>query len=198
MIKVVPESLHKLLTYAENKGLGLILGRDSNCHSKLFGPTSNKRGENLELFIAKYNLQIENNCHMPTYESRGAKTCIDVTLTARLLISIMDWAVCQEENGSDHNTILYNLSISTTKLEPQWLWSKANLELFQTELDKHLRISKPEVIKQRTIDNMIDSFYKAIDRAMKEAIPKTKGKTIDNNNPWWTRELTKYENQTPL
>ena len=131
-IQVVPEALNKLMIYAETRGLGLILGMDSNCHSQLFGPTSNKRGENLELFIAKYNLQIENNCHTPTYESRGAKTCIDVTLTTRLSVSIMDWNVCQQENGSDHNTILYNLSTSTTKIEPQWLWSKANWDLFQS------------------------------------------------------------------
>ena len=42
---------------------------------------------------------------------------------------------------------------------------------------------------QRTIDNMLEDFYKAIEKAMKEAIPKTKGKIIDNNNPWWTKDL---------
>ena len=72
--KAIPDSLDKLMTYAETKGLGVILGIDSNCHSQLFGPTTNKRGEALELFIAKYNLQVENTCHTPTYESRGAKT----------------------------------------------------------------------------------------------------------------------------
>ena len=116
---------------------------------------------------------------------------LDITLTGRLSVSIMDWNVCQQENGSDHNTILYNLSTSTTKIEPQWLWNKANWDLFQNELDKHLRISKPKIIKQSTINNMLSSFYKAIEEAMKEAIPKTKGKIIDNNNPCWTKDLQK-------
>ena len=99
----------------------MILRIDSNCHSQLFGPTKNKRGEALELFIAKYNLQVENTCHTPTYESRGAKTCIDVTLTARLPVSVKDWAVCREENGSDHNTINFKLSVEHTQIDPQWL-----------------------------------------------------------------------------
>ena len=38
---------------------------------------------------------------------------------------------------------------------------------------------------------MTCSFYKAIEEAMKEAIPKTKGKIIDNNNPWQTEDLQK-------
>ena len=38
---------------------------------------------------------------------------------------------------------------------------------------------------------MLVSFYKSIEEAMKEAIPKTKGKIIDNNNPWWTKDLQK-------
>ena len=90
-IKVIPDSLEKLMRYAEDKGLGVILCIDSNCHSQLFDPSTNKRGEALELFIAKYNLQVENTCHTPTYESRGAKTCIDITLTTRLSVSVTNW-----------------------------------------------------------------------------------------------------------
>ena len=64
------------------------LAADTNCHSTIFGPNTNKRGEQLEIFIAKFKLNIENNCHTPTYESRGAKTCIDITLTTRLVVTV--------------------------------------------------------------------------------------------------------------
>ena len=87
----------------------------------MFGPSTNKRGEQLELFIAKYKLNVENNSHIPTYESRGAETCIDVTLTARLGVSIADWEVNREYNGSDHNSIEYKLKVDIIKVEPQWL-----------------------------------------------------------------------------
>ena len=74
-IKVIPDSLQKVTRYAEDKRLGIIIAADTNCHSSLFGPSTNKRGEQLELFIAKYKLNVENNSHIPTYESRGAETC---------------------------------------------------------------------------------------------------------------------------
>ena len=78
-IKVVPDSLHRVLRYAEDNRLGILIAADTNSHSSLFGPSTNKQGEQIELFIAKYKVTVENNSHIPTYESRGAETCIDVT-----------------------------------------------------------------------------------------------------------------------
>ena len=75
-IQVIPKELHKVMRYAEDKSLGILIAADTNCHSSLFGPSTNKRGEQLELFIARYKLHIENNSHIPTCESRGAATCI--------------------------------------------------------------------------------------------------------------------------
>ena len=89
-IQVIPKELHRVMKYAEEKRLGILIAGDTNCHSSLFGPSTNKRGEQLELFIAKYKLQIENNSHIPTYESRGAATCIDITLTAGLGVSVQN------------------------------------------------------------------------------------------------------------
>ena len=133
-IQVIPEALHKVLRYAEDKRLGIIIAADTNCHSSLFGPSTNKRGKQLELFIAKYKLNIENNSHTPTYESRGAATCIDVTLTARLGVSVVDWEVNREFNGSDHNSIEFKMIVDKIKLEPQWIWAKANWELFADKI----------------------------------------------------------------
>ena len=59
-IKIIPDSLQKVTRYAEVKRLGIIMAADTNCHSSLFGPSTNKRGEQLELFIAKYKLNVEN------------------------------------------------------------------------------------------------------------------------------------------
>ena len=117
-IKVIPDSLQKVTRYAEDKRLGIIIAADTNYHSSLFGPSTNKRGEQLELFIAKYKLNVENNSHIPTYESRGAETCIDVTLTARLGVSTADWEVNREYNGSDHNSIKYKLKVCLLYTSP--------------------------------------------------------------------------------
>ena len=101
-VKVIPDSLHKVLRYAEDNRLGILIAADTNSHSSLFGPSTNRRGEQMELFIAKYKLTVENNSHIPTYESRGAATCIDVTLTARLGVSVFEWEV-----NRNYNCLLY-------------------------------------------------------------------------------------------
>ena len=77
-----------VIEYADSKNLGLIMCMDSNCHSTLFGPDTNPRGKKLEEAIAGHNLTIENLGHVPTFHGGTAKTCIDVTISKRLLSSI--------------------------------------------------------------------------------------------------------------
>jgi len=45
---VEQDFIKNILTYADNKNLEMILGVDTNCHSKLFGGSKNKRGLDLE------------------------------------------------------------------------------------------------------------------------------------------------------
>ena len=52
-IQVIPDALQKVVKYAEEKRLGIIIAADTNCHSSLYGLSTNKRGEQIELFIAK-------------------------------------------------------------------------------------------------------------------------------------------------
>ena len=57
---IIPPELHKALYYAQQQGLAVIIGMDSNAHSSSFGNTTNKRGDQLDLFIAHHKLDIEN------------------------------------------------------------------------------------------------------------------------------------------
>ena len=56
--EVIPDSLTKVMKYARDKRLAILLCIDSNCHSSSFGTDDNKRGEVLEDFIAANNLKI--------------------------------------------------------------------------------------------------------------------------------------------
>ena len=49
--------MSKVVSYAENKDVELILGVDTNCHSNLFGEDTNKRGSELEEFVL-YGLSV--------------------------------------------------------------------------------------------------------------------------------------------
>ena len=190
-INVIPKDLHKAVQYAEDKGIGIIIAADTNCHSSLFGPTTNKRGELLELFIAKYKLHVENNSHIPTYESRGAATCIDITLTARLGASIMNWQVNRTFNGSDHNSIEYKLAIDRIIIEPQWIWAKADWDKFGSKVEKNIQTEGKFVIDQKECDNMVNALHNTINKALEVAVPKSKPKIVDRNNPWWNSYLSK-------
>ena len=85
---VVQDWLSNVVKYAENKDLELLIGVDTNYHSNLFGEETNKRGYDLEEFIIKNGLAVENTGTIPTFETiranRRMATCIDATLTRDL------------------------------------------------------------------------------------------------------------------
>ena len=57
---VEQDFIKRILTYSENKGLELVIGVDTNCHSQLFGDSTNKRGLDLEEIIIESGLVVEN------------------------------------------------------------------------------------------------------------------------------------------
>ena len=189
LLHVIPPALHKVLLYAEQKGFGIILGMDSNAHSTSFGPDTNKRGENLDLFIAQYKLDIANCSHDPTFESRGAKTCIDITLSSRLAVSLQDWHVDRSYNGSDHNSIYFTSCVDIISTNPSWLWNQANWPAFSDHIDRHLRTHIPSNITQKSLDHAVNDMYEVINTALSIAVPKSRGRIIDTNNPWWSSTL---------
>ena len=190
-IKVIPKELLKIMKYAEDKNLGILIAADTNCHSSLFGPSTNRRGEQLKLFIAKYKLHIENNSHIPTYESRGAAICIDITLTSRLGVSVQNWEVHRDFHGSDHNSIEFKLDIDKVTVDPQWIWSRADWGSFSSEIENNLIVQSKYVITQRECDNMVNALYNKVNKALEKAVPKSKKRTVDRNNPWWNPYLSK-------
>ena len=58
-VKVIQPWLTAAMTFAAHRGYPKLIGMDSNCHSKLFGLETNKRGEQIEDFIGQYNLKVE-------------------------------------------------------------------------------------------------------------------------------------------
>ena len=113
---VRPVWLQKIIDFAKKKGYSIIIGMDSNCHSTLFGPCDNSRGEELEEFIVGNGLLVENVGETATFRTTRANTVIntyiDVTLSYGLNGNISDWNVDQSFNGSDHATITFDLECS--------------------------------------------------------------------------------------
>ena len=87
-LKVVQPWLTAAMSFASHRVYAIIIGVDSNCHSELFGLETNKRGKNIEDFIAQHNLRVENQGKTPTFEAAIGSSIIDITLTYRLSVSI--------------------------------------------------------------------------------------------------------------
>ena len=66
---VVQEWLDKIIKYATDKEVELIIGADTNCHSNLFGEDTNKRGRDFEEFVIENALAIKNVGTVPTFET---------------------------------------------------------------------------------------------------------------------------------
>ena len=180
--------MEAVVEYADRKNLGLIMCVDSNCHSTLFGPDTNSRGRKLEEAIAGHNLNMENIGHTLTFHGGAARTCIDVTLTKGLISAVLDWKVNTNYNGSDHNTIEFHVKQDLAVIPKVWLWHKANWALFQEKM-KTMTYNIPNNVINDVCEDMLTKLYRTIDGAMKKAIPRSKAKTVDRNNPWWNEEF---------
>ena len=98
---------------------------DTNCHSELFGPDTNKRGEKLDEFIFEYGLKVENIGMIPTFENARSASCIDATLTMGN-IGVREWRVSQDFNGSDHRMITFCIDTNTEPRKSIRNWEKTN------------------------------------------------------------------------
>ena len=105
----VTEQLNEALKYCKLKGYSILLTADTNSHSRMWGNETNSRGKIWESFIEEEQLLIHNHGRIPTFESKNGKSIIDVTLSYRLPYALDRWRVLRSYNGTDHNTIHYNL-----------------------------------------------------------------------------------------
>jgi hypothetical protein len=71
----------------------ILAGIDSNSHS-WGSPSSNRRGTLMETLLFKYELCFLTKENSPTFETRQAATCIDITIASSSLASLVTkWTV---------------------------------------------------------------------------------------------------------
>ena len=126
-LEVGGEHVSNILNYAARLNIPILVGADTNCHTIMFGPESNRRGLDLEELILNNGLRVENVGTMPTFETiRGNKLispCIDATLSSGLDEKITNWRVDNNYNGSDHNTILFKLKLEMEDKKEERNWN---------------------------------------------------------------------------
>ena len=133
--EVVTPGLEKVIEYADEKKLSILIGLDTNAHSSLWmSKQNNSRGRALTDFIIHNHLNVENVGCKPTFECSTGKSIIDVTLSRGLRAKVDNWQVLGELNHSDHNTISFTLGADAVDIPPHRAWGKADWGLFSDEL----------------------------------------------------------------
>lgn len=99
------------------KGEKLIIG-DINAKSPLWGsPHEDRRGEYWCEWLAALDLVVVNDGKLPTFIRGNAESYIDVTCATKYLYEkISDWKVLQEEPGTEHQYISFEIKSKTTRL----------------------------------------------------------------------------------
>ena len=98
---------------------------DSNAHSTLYGPDQNQQGTDLEDFLFRHGLNVENVGTVPTFQTSARSSSIDVTLTGDLSTAISGWKVETQFNGSDHNTVMFDLRRGFEYVPTSRPWDRA-------------------------------------------------------------------------
>ena len=176
------------MDFSSNRGYTIIAGMDRNCHSELYGLEINTRGEHLEDFIGQHSLKVENQGKTPAFQAAVGSSIIDVTLTARLSVTVKNWRVSTNPNFSDHNTIKYVLNIEQEHIPPTRKWVKMDWVEFRHSLTaENIRIM--DSMTTSRLEKFLDQWYAQIENAIDKHCPKRKNKPKDLNNSWWSSKL---------
>ena len=196
-LPLVQPWLTRALAYAAQNNLPVIGCFDSNAHSSLFGPFTDRRGSDLEQLLADEGLILHNDGKDPTYETlrknKVITSMIDITVSRH--IDVLNWRVNRNFNGSDHNTLLFDVLDTATEPE-QFIckWHKADWPTFTKSLEDAV-LYQPSILTPKKLDKMVDSLYSAIDTGLDLACPLVKAKPFKPVSHWYTKDLRLLSNQ---
>ena len=166
----------------------LVIAGDFNAKSPWwFSDRHDERGEELDEFIARHNLSVENNPHNPpTFENRaGATSNIDVTLCNQAAHGMaLDWRVTQNLTSSDHNMIVFDLLGEPVVHGPQeprlrFVYKRADWQLLRDSF-----IRPPDVMLGDCVDTKAREITSAIQATMRRSIPRVKVTAGYAYKPW--------------
>lgn len=101
----------------QGKSGPIVVTGDFNAKSKEWGAAKDDaRGVRVAEWMAAHNLRTKND-GKATFSRRGQKSHIDLTM-CNPEGKVIDWAVSEEENLSDHNNITFGIRLSIPRKRP--------------------------------------------------------------------------------
>lgn len=216
-IEIDLRKIEKITQHA--KGAGVLIAIDSNSRSSSWHDTiTNERGRILEEFLLSQQLYILNEeSHQTTFRSTRGASNIDITVTnVRLLSTVTDWEISDQESCSDHSIIRYVMGQRTAphlgknKDETRYKVNNVGKQKFQENL---IRLTEQKFFKNQNaadvveMDNilsiratqepdankLVDEFYEVLEEACRSSfltLRASKSNSARRTVPWWSEELT--------
>ncbi len=191
------EKMQQIVDFANENSFQMLLGIDSNSWSTMWGSKeTNRRGEVLEEFIFRNNIQIMNEGGKPTFVTCRAESIIDLTLTTPDLSGLVhDWKVEDEDICSDHKKISFNLEINCPRFIKARNFDKADWNLFTRITEGHSMEDHPEW-SASMLDNEVDRFNKMLQYALNKSCPEREIDMFKRRQPpWWSNELSSLRHE---
>lgn len=183
------------------EGQTLIVAGDFNAKSTMWGSAvDDRRREILANFAATWELWPENVGSVPTFAVGDRSSVVDVTF-ARLSrgSSIRDWRVRDDVfSDSDHNYIVYSLSMASSALPPQdverrgWRRKKLDAAILERRLKGDALTSQgleeaynsEDVTAEMAAKDIIEYLTEVSDAVM----PRGTGTNPRRSAFWWSEE----------
>ena len=184
----IPRGLSKL---AKIREVPVIIGMDSNAHSVIWGSNeTNRRGETMESFLLEHDLKILNEGNKPTFEGGMGSSIIDITIgNSRGEQIIQDWKVEEEDFGSDHNAISFQISRKEEKVMNRGL-KKADWETFRNSIESEItKFSVPNRWSEKLINEEAESLQNIILSSLDQVAPEEEKKKKSQRLTWWSKKL---------
>ena len=188
--EIVPKNLKRCIKRCIDNNLGFILYGDLNSHSRQWHcPDDNARGLIMESdLIAKYSLNVLNNCDTPSYYGCNTTGTIpDVTMcTSNTTKFIKNWLNRDAVPSSDHASYEHTLFLGQPLVEaPRFKFKEAKPSDwygFKSNLEQELKkLEFPDKGNYETFNSNTNLFYEKIYEALEATISKTKPKPLSIN-----------------
>ena len=179
--EIVNSKLIEVLKHTENTEQGLLICADTNSRSQAWGnKITNKRGIDLQEILDEYGLKIENQTHNPTWEARGSKTTIDLTISNVFAPSVHKWEILPNASYSDHHYIQFqckNTGFKESKLTKYNL-KKMNVKKYNDSLKEQLtNMTKFSYKKRAKLEYGATRLVNIMQLSIKNSCPRINTKT---------------------
>ena len=193
------EALSAMVTEVRRETPFVLVGADTNGHSRWWGPpgqASNATGELVEDFVITHSLEIENRWPAPaTFSSdRGFEAWLDVTMTSsRLHPLVSSWRVMDTDLGSDHRAILGSIATCAcrgSEVDVRLDWRSVCWDSFRHALRARLQSILPEpggIGDEEDLQRHARLLTEGLQTVIDQYVPTKRISWASNS--WWSKEL---------